>query len=174
MPSRRIEFTVSDLENGFAVVGVESGIDTSAFATQGMLTEAMANAYATLATKKELANAVLGKTKLYVVSSPAALFAEMYHSSNLAPGDVIMLTSKGTPDFVVIPYDSYLRDEPVIDVTWGEFPETIQVGAIYHLTDNDTTVLAIESGIDTSAFATKEELTNAVQNAILDSWEVAV
>lgn len=111
-------------------------------------------------------NLASGKSKMYVVNSFAALFAEMYVNEELNPGDLIMLTEKLTPDFVVIPKDCYLDGVEIIDVTWDTenriLPAEAQVGAVYRLRDNGVTVLAIEGGIDVSVLATKKELESAI------------
>ncbi len=159
---------------GFVAIESSTNIDTSVFTTKDELASQMSDATNQINEAKDSAESamekanrayelVLGRKRVYVVSNFLSVIAEMFFEEGMSPGDHILVTDKNVPDFVVVNFDSSLSSASITDVSWNDknsIPEAAQVGQVYRLVENDRAIMAIESGIDTSAFATKEELSD--------------
>ena len=100
----------------------------------------------------------LGKPKVHVVSSFYIMVADLI-STGAYPGDIYLILEKNTPDFIVL---SNKKEEGAVELTRESLNSlpTPSVGAVYYI--EGISVAGIESGIDTSAFATKGELADYV------------
>lgn len=153
-----------------------TALDTGLVALQEALTESIAdsvldhatdaNAHAdireSLAEAVHLANVAYnlasGKSKVYVNTSFQMALFEL-QNEDLHQGDFIMVIDKSTPDFVVLDYvgaDTDVTEVDFEDVINNSLPAP-QVGEMFRLKGFDRVLLAIESGIDASNFATKEQ-----------------
>ena len=110
-------------------------------------------------------NLAFGKTKVYISINFRALFEELRYNEAMNEGDIIMVTEKGTPDFVVASslYRSVATEITEEMVITGNLPHPV-VGEIYYYVPANKTLIAIESGVDASAFATKEELNSLIED----------
>lgn len=139
------------------IVGVANGID-GAYKNAGAALDRANSAY----------NLAAGNPKVYVAESFAVMFDLVYgYGTALNEGDFIIVANKNEPDFLVYSKDVQPGENAVSvsysDILRGNIPE-ITVGGIYYLEDVDVAVIAIESGIDTSVFATKAELDSILEN----------
>ncbi len=103
-------------------------------------------------------NLASGKSKVYVNTSFQMALFEL-QNEELHQGDFIMVIDKSTPDFVVLDYvgsDTDVTEVDFEDVINNSLPIP-QVGEMFRLKGFDRVLLAIESGIDTGDFATKEQ-----------------
>lgn len=153
-----------------------TALDTGLVALQEALTESIAdsvldhatdaNAHAdireSLAEAVHLANVAYnlasGKSKVYVNTSFQMALFEL-QNEELHQGDFIMVIDKSTPDFVVLDYvgaDTDVTEVDFEDVINSSLPAP-QVGEMFRLKGLKKVLLAIESGIDASNFATKEQ-----------------
>ena len=116
-------------------------------------------------------NLALGKSKVYVNTGFNMALLELQNEL-LHQGDFIMVIDKNTPDFVVLDSvgDGRVVTEVSLDDVIGNNLPTPNVGEIFKLKGFEKILLAIESGIDTSAFATKEQLgeTDQALDAIIE------
>ena len=99
-----------------------------------------------------------GKAKIHIEMSFGTVFGTLLYGG-VNEGDIIMVTDKCCPDFVVA---SELYRASAVEITenmvvTGGLPEPT-VGEIYYYPPAGKVIIAIESGIDASAFATKEEM----------------
>ena len=143
-----------------------------------------------------------GKSKVHIVADTAVLFYQLLNSElSVNKGDFILVLAKGSPDFIVYSNEGEMLPGDKTVVTFDNYASVAPVvGGVYMTAVNHIILVGIESGIDTSVFATKAELDEAIanmdehvlrditsavesannytdaaiQNAILDSWEVAV
>ena len=153
-----------------------TALDTGLVALQEALTEAIidsveghasdtdahADIRESLAEAVHLANVAYnlasGKSKVYVNTSFQMALFEL-QNEELHQGDFIMVIDKSTPDFVVLDYvgaDTDVTEVDFEDVINNSLPAP-QVGEMFRLKGFDRVLLAIESGIDASNFATKEQ-----------------
>ena len=121
------------------------------------------NALKRLGDVENIANAAYnlasGKSKVYVKTSFQMALFEL-QNEELHQGDFIMVIDKSTPDFVVLDYvsaDTDVTEVDFEDVINNSLPAP-QVGEMFRLKGFDRVLLAIESGIDTGDFATKDDL----------------
>ena len=156
-----------------------TALDTGLVALQEALTEAIidsveghasdtdahADIRESLAEAVHLANVAYnlasGKSKVYVNTSFQMALFEL-QNEELHQGDFIMVIDKSTPDFVVLDYvgaDTDVTEVDFEDVINNSLPAP-QVGEMFRLKGLKKVLLAIESGIDASNFATKEDLKN--------------
>lgn len=161
-----------------------TALDTGLVALQEALTESIADSVLDHATdtdahadiRESLAEAVhlanvaynlaSGKSKVYVNTSFQMALFEL-QNEELHQGDFIMVIDKSTPDFVVLDYVGADTDVTEVDfenVINNSLPAP-QVGEMFRLKGFDRVLLAIESGIDTGDFATKDDL-----NALSDEF----
>lgn len=103
-----------------------------------------------------------GKAKIHIEMSFGAVFGTLQRGG-VNEGDIIMVTDKCCPDFVVA---SELYRASAVEITenmvvTGGLPEP-KVGEIYYYPPAGKVIIAIESGIDASTFATIEYVDNEV------------
>ncbi len=177
-----------------------TALDTGLVALQEALTESIADSVLDHATdagahadiRESLAEAVhlanvaynlaSGKSKVYVNTSFQMALFEL-QNEELHQGDFIMVIDKSTPDFVVLDYvsaDTDVTEVDFEDVINNSLPSP-QVGEMFRLKGLKKVLLAIESGIDASNFATKEQFGEtdqaldaiiAIQNSLIGGESV--
>lgn len=98
-----------------------------------------------------------GKTKVHINLSFRDAVSQLNYDNSVNEGDILMVTDSGCPDFVVASR-SYKSAAEVITnemVQEGGMPIP-EVGKLYYCEGADKVIIAIESGVDASAFATKD------------------
>lgn len=141
------------------IEGIRNAID-GAYTVAGSAFEKASSAY----------NLAFGKSKVYISRDFPDALKQLKENEGINDGDFIMVLNKFCPDFVVV---SDEQKEDATDISYdmvqsGTLPLP-EVGGAYRFTDTGRVIIGIESGIDTSAFATKEELGevgNALDNII--------
>ena len=75
-------------------------------------------------------------------------------------GDYIVITARNVPDFIVLSKSGIFTNATEISITDIENGVELEwkSGEIYTLKEKEITVIAVESGIDVSQLATKEEI----------------
>lgn len=159
--------------NGFSLIGIESGIDTSVFATKEELTSQINEAKGSAESAMEMAqsayNVASGKRAVHYEQTMQFAFLHLcYDSESLNDGDMIVIGAKGVPDLIVFKSAEPLQGATIVarsQIEENTLPEIVP-GGKYRLDvgENGKYIgfVAIESStnIDTSVFATKEELSD--------------
>ena len=102
-------------------------------------------------------NLALGKSKVYICMDFDDVVGHLAHEYSLNEGDFLMVTEAGCPDFVVASGKYKKMAESVsVEMTQAGTLPAPEVGKMYYCEATDRVIIAIESGIDTSAFATRE------------------
>ncbi len=108
-------------------------------------------------------NLATGKSKVHIAMDLNDMFGMLPHV-NANVGDFLMVIDRNCPDFVVIDtsYKPVAVKVSYADIMSGKVP-AVAVGGKYYLeytsenTEKICVIMAIESGVDASSFATKEQ-----------------
>lgn len=116
-------------------------------------------------TKNDLANAIkdIESRKVHITYDFNTLVQDLFTDSvYFNTGDLIFCISKDCPDFVVIDKGNANINGSTEITSIESAPKSAQVGGIYRC--DKATIMAIESGIDASAFATQDEFATTITN----------
>ena len=120
-------------------------------------------------------NAAVGKRTVWYEATMQAALGAIAFNQSIAKGNAMIIGVKGVPDLIVFPNeDDALKNASIItieEIENEEFPE-ITAGSFFKIFGgiNNFGFAAIESGIDTSAIATREYVDSLVGdvNGVLD------
>lgn len=111
-----------------------------------------------------------GKSKVHIYPEYKFLFydlnsEEAKENLNIQKGDIILVAQKNIPDFIVYSTDGRIPSNPELTnvVTKSVNDENVATiepssSEAYYFVKSKIAIIGIESGIDTSVFATKEDL----------------
>ena len=102
-------------------------------------------------------NLARGKAKVHPVANVTDMYTLLQSNMNeINEGDVFIIAEPLIPEFIVYSKDVDVS-EGDISISTDSLPE-FAAGEKYYIADLRVSLLALESGIDTSKFATKEEM----------------
>lgn len=106
-------------------------------------------------------NLASGKSKVHWANNIVMMFGDLYDNpANVNVGDVYIVLEKNVPEFIILGKGGGAGNAisfSMQDLVSGASPN-FTAGELYYLTDKQITVIAMESGIDTSNLATNEQL----------------
>lgn len=112
-------------------------------------------------------NLARGKAKVHPVADISEMYSVLQNAINkVNEGDVFVIAEPLIPEFIVYSKDVDM-DESDINISVDSLP-LFEAGESYYIADLRVRLLALESGIDTSAFATKVALEALIEDTRLD------
>ena len=112
-------------------------------------------------------NLARGKARVHPVADISEMYSVLQNTINeVNEGDVFIIAEPLIPEFIVYSKDVDM-DEGDINISVDSLP-SFEAGESYYIADLRVRLLALESGIDTSAFATKVALEALMEDTRLD------